>query len=113
MPGRGTRLGGLWQGFDLVFSNRVCKLLDHNNNHNNIYYRDYKKLLKRAELGDGGFTFHSLRHSFATALFKKREHPKIQSLLGHSSITQTMGTYSHLMEGMGGDAVDGLEDAFG
>jgi integrase len=41
-------------------------------------------------------------------------YPKVvQSLLGHSSIAQTMDTYSHLMEGMGGDAVDGLEDAFG
>jgi integrase len=41
-------------------------------------------------------------------------YPKvIQSLLGHSSITQTMDTYSHLMGGMGGDAVDALDEAFG
>lgn len=41
------------------------------------------------------------------------EHPKVvQSLLGHSSITQTMDTYSHLLEGSDG-AVDGLEEAFG
>jgi integrase len=37
----------------------------------------------------------------------------IQSLLGHSSIMQTMDTYSHLMEGMGGEAVDSLDEAFG
>lgn len=42
------------------------------------------------------------------------EHPKVvQSLLGLSSITQTMDTYSHLMEGMGGNAVGGLDEAFG
>jgi integrase len=42
------------------------------------------------------------------------EHPKVvQSLLGHSSITQTMDTYSHLMDDIGGDAVDGLDEAFG
>ena len=41
-------------------------------------------------------------------------YPKlVQSLLGHSSITQTMDTYSHLMDGIGGDAVDGLDEAFG
>ena len=37
----------------------------------------------------------------------------IQSLLGHSSITQTMDTYSHLMDGMGGNAVGELDEAFG
>ncbi len=31
----------------------------------------------------------------------------------HSSITQTMVTYSHLMDGIGGDAVKVLDEAFG
>jgi hypothetical protein len=49
--------------------------------------------LKRAGLEGEGFTFHTLRHTFASALCNKREHPKvIQFLLGHSSITQTMDT---------------------
>ena len=112
----GTRQGAerlaspVWRDPDLVFPNRVGGPMDHNN----LYYRDYKPLLKSAGLGGEGFTFHSLRHTFATALFARGEHPKVvQSLLGHSSITQTMDTYSHLMEGMGGDAVGGLDDAFG
>jgi integrase len=47
-------------------------------------------------------------------LFERGQHPKIvQSLLGHSSITQMMDTYSHLMEGMGSGTVDGLDEAFG
>jgi integrase len=42
------------------------------------------------------------------------EHQKVvQSLLGHSSITQPMDTYSHIMGSMGGDAVVGLDEAFG
>jgi integrase len=99
-----------WHDHDLVFPNRVGRPTDHNN----LYYREFKPLLKSAELGDQGFTFHSLRHTFATALLKRRQHPKIvQSLLGHASITQTMDTYSHLLEDIGGDAVDGLDDAFG
>lgn len=67
--------------------------------HNNLYYRDYKPLLQRAGLGGQGFTFHSLRHAFATELFNQRKRPKIvRSLLGHSSIVQTMDTYSHLLD---------------
>jgi integrase len=83
-------------------------------NPSNFYHREFTVLLKKAGLQNRGFTFHSLRHTFATALFAKRAHPKVvQSLLGHSSITQTMDTYSHVMEGIGGDAVDGLGEAFG
>jgi integrase len=82
-------------------------------NHCNLYNREFKVLLKKAGLQGQDFTFHSLRHTFASALCNGREHPKvIQSLLGHSSITQTMDTYSHLMEGIGGDAVGGLDESF-
>jgi integrase len=99
-----------WRDNGLVFPNRIGGPMGHNN----LYYRDYKPLLKRANLDDRGFTFHALRHTFATALFERGEHPKVaQSLLGHCSITQTMDTYSHLMEGMGSGAVDGLDEAFG
>jgi integrase len=99
-----------WHDHDLVFPNRVGRPTDHNN----LYYREFKPLLKNAGLWGQGFTFHSLRHTFATALFKQRQHPKIvQSLMGHASITQTMDTYSHLLEDIGGDAVDGLDEAFG
>ena len=104
------RLGDLWRDHDLVFPNRVGKPLDHNN----LYYREYKPLLQRAGLGDEGFTFHSLRHTFATELFNQRKRPKIiQSLLGHSSITQTMDTYSHLLDDVDDDEIGGLDEAFG
>jgi len=104
------RLGEHWEDQDLVFPNCVGKPI----NPSNLYNREYKPLLKRAGLEDERFTFHSLRHTFASALCNKHVYPKvIQSLLGHSSITQTMDTYPHLMGGMGGDAVDGLDEAFG
>jgi integrase len=96
-----------WHDMGLVFPNRVGKPSDPTN----LYYREHKPLFKRAGLD--GFTFHALRHTFATALFSRGEHPKrVQSLLGHSSITQTMDTYSHLIDDIGGDAVGGLDDAF-
>ena len=104
------RLGELWQDHDLVFPNRVGKPMDHGN----LYDREYKPLLRSAGLGDEGFTFHSLRHTFATELFNQRKRPKIiQSLLGHSSITQTMDTYSHLLDDVDDDEVGGLDEAFG
>jgi integrase len=104
------RLGDLWQDHDLVFPNRVGKPMDHNN----LYYREYKPLLQRAGLGDESFTFHSLRHTFATELFNQRKRPKIiQSLLGHSSIVQTMDTYSHLLDDVDDDEIGGLDEAFG
>ena len=56
----------------------------------------------------------SLRHTFASALCSRDVNArKIQTLMGHSSIKQTMDTYSHLLEGIGGGAVDGLDEAFG
>ncbi len=89
------RLGDLWEDHNLIFPNRVGKPMDHGN----LYHREFKVLLKKAGLQDEGFTFHSLRHTFATELFNQRKRPKIiQCLLGHSSITQTMDTYSHRVE---------------
>lgn len=103
------RLGDLWEDNGLVFPNRAGRPLDHNN----LYYRDYKKLLEEAGLAKEGFTFHSLRHTFATELFYQRKRPKvIQALLGHSSITQTMDTYSHLLDDVDDDEVGGLDEAF-
>jgi integrase len=100
----------VWHDHDLVFPNRVGNPMDHNN----LYHREYNALLEKARLHDQEFTFHSLRHTFGTALIKGGEHPKVvQSLLGHASIVQTMDTYSHLLEGIGSDAVGGLEQAFG
>jgi integrase len=104
------RLGELWKDSGLVFPNRV----GNPTNHSNLYNREFKPLLREVGLQGEGFTFHSLRHTFATELFRKRMHPKVvQSLLGHSSITQTMDRYSHLLEDIGGDAVEGLDESFG
>jgi len=50
-------------------------------------------------------TFHGLRHTHATHLFKEGVHPKIaQERLGHSTISTTLDLYSHVMPGMQEDA---------
>ena len=103
-----------WEDHSLVFPNRVGKPMDHNN----LYHRDFKSLLKRAgfwsEDKDKRFTFHSLRHTCATLLLSKNVNPKIvQEMLGHATITQTMDTYSHVMPGMSEIAATVLDEALG
>ena len=57
--------------------------------------------------------FHDLRHTCATLLLTKGVHPKIvQELLGHSSISITLDTYSHVLPNLQGEAVRAMEDIF-
>ncbi|KKC50168.1 hypothetical protein VE23_24775 [Paenibacillus sp. D9] len=54
--------------------------------------------------------FHDLRHAHASILLKQGVHPKVVSeRLGHSTITLTLETYSHLLPHMQSDAAIGLE----
>jgi integrase len=44
---------------------------------------------------------YDLRHSCATLLMAAGEHPKVvQERLGHSTITLTLDTYTHVVPGM-------------
>jgi integrase len=53
--------------------------------------------------------FHDLRHSAATLLLSLGVHPKVvQELLGHSQISLTLDTYSHVLPGLQRQAVDDL-----
>ena len=73
----------------------------------NLLAQRFRPLLKRAGL-PAATRFHDLRHTCATMLLKMGQHPKyVQELLGHASISITLDTYSHVIEGMG----DGLADA--
>jgi integrase len=56
--------------------------------------------------------FHDLRHTCATLLLTKGVHPKIVSeMLGHSSVSITLDTYSHVIPGLGEVAAMAMEDA--
>ena len=49
-------------------------------------------------MGLDGIHFQSARHTHATLLLKKNTHPAVvMQRLGHSSITVTINTYSHVM----------------
>jgi integrase len=58
------------------------------------------------------FRFHDLRHSHATHLLRVGVHPKVVSeRLGHSSVSITLDTYSHVLPGMQQDAVRLIDSA--
>jgi integrase len=76
----------------------------------NLLGRHFKSLLKRVELPP--LRFHDLRHTCATILLMAGKHPKyVQELLGHASISITLDTYSHVIEGMDGGLADATDDA--
>ena len=97
--------GPLWHDNDLVFPT-----LTGTTSGTNLLGRHFKPLLKRAELPP--VRFHDLRHTCATILLMAGKHPKfVQELLGHASISITLDTYSHVIEGMDGGLADAMDDA--
>ena len=77
----------------------------------NFYNREFLPLLKLA--GVPKVTFHSLRHFYASTLVASGEDLKfIQEQLGHSSLTMTLNTYSHLLPSRKIGAGKRIEEAF-
>lgn len=85
-------LGEAWQDYGLVFCTEIGTPL----NPSNIFNRSFKPLLEKAKLPR--IRFHDLRHTAATLLLAQGVHPKLaQEYLGHSQISLTMDTYSHVV----------------
>jgi integrase len=98
--------GTRWREHDLVFPSSIGTPLGARN-----LYRDYQKLL--AEAGLPRKRFHDLRHSTATYLLAAGVDMKtISGLLGHSQISLTANTYTHLTPGLLGDAAAKLNALF-
>ena len=73
--------------------------------HKNVF----KPLLKKAGLPD--IRFHDLRHTSATLLLSAGVHPKVvQERLGHSQISITLDTYSHVLPTMQKEAASKLDE---
>lgn len=90
----------------LVFTNELGGFIEPRN-----LTRKFYNLVKAANIPQANF--HSLRHSFATRLLEMNENPKVvQEMLGHSSITLTLDTYSHVMPELKKAAVDKLSGLF-
>jgi integrase len=55
--------------------------------------------------------FHDLRHTHASLMLQQGVHPKIvQERLGHSSISMTLDTYSHVAPGLQEAAAKGFDE---
>ena len=92
-------LGSAYERNDLIFASDDGTPLHSGN----LTKRHFHPILEKAGLGH--FTLYSLRHSCATLLLADGVNIKvIQERLGHSDITLTLSTYSHVLEGMQSDA---------
>jgi integrase len=99
-------LAGLWEDNGLVFATGVGTPISRSD----LITRSFKPLLRTAGLPN--IRFHDLRHTCATLLLSKGVHAKlVQELLGHSTISITLDTYSHVLPGMGDAAAGAMDDA--
>jgi integrase len=92
--------GPAWDERGFVFATRTGTPIDPAN-----LLDDFRRILRKAGLPK--IRFHDLRHSAASLLLGLNVHPRIvMELLGHSQISLTMDTYSHVVP-------DALRDAVG
>lgn len=95
--------GDAWDQQGWVFCNSVGRPIDAGN----MIRRSFRPLLQKAGLPI--IRFHDLRHSAASLLLSLDVHPKIvQELLGHSQISLTLDTYSHVLPSLQAEAVNRL-----
>ena len=72
----------------------------------------YNRMLQDA--GIGHFTFHALRHTFATrALERGMDYKTLSAIRGHYSVSFTMDTYVHSMDEHKRNEMDKMDDLFG
>ena len=97
---------GIYQNNNLVFANRKGQYLSPSH-----VVGKLKEVL--ANNGMEERRFHDLRHTYATRLFELGESPKkVQTLLGHSNISITLNTYTHVLEDEKEKTVSKLENLF-
>jgi integrase len=93
-----------WNKEDTIFISTSGTPLDPRN-----VFREYKETLEKA--GCPEIRFHDLRHTAASLMLQQNVHPKVvQERLGHSDISLTLNTYSHVMPGMQQDAADKIDE---
>ncbi|AUN16101.1 site-specific integrase [Clostridium botulinum] len=100
------KMANLYENNNLVFCNKFGKYLDSGN-----VLKKFKKILKDNKLEVR--KFHDLRHTYATRLFELGEEPKtVQTLLGHSNISITLDTYTHVLDNLKEKAVSKLDNLY-
>ena len=85
------KAGSRWHEFDLVFPSNIGTPLEPRN-----LDRHFKRML--AKTGLPNMRFHDLRHTAASLMLAANVNPRTAAdILGHSRISVTLDTYSHVM----------------
>lgn len=99
---------GNWPAPELIFPSKVGTPLSVET----LTRWSFRPLLEKAGLPQ--IKFHALRHTAATLLLSGGVHPKVvQEMLGHSTISITLDTYSHVLPNMQETAVAAMRNALG
>lgn len=100
------KAGELWQDNDLVVATALGRpVLQHN------IRMQFQKYIE--QLGLKRIRIHDLRHTHATILLKRGIHPKVvQERLGHSDISLTLNTYSHVLPSLQEAAAAKIDDLY-
>jgi integrase len=101
-------VGSGWQDFGLVFTTRKGTPIEPRR-----VDTEFKRILKKAQLPET-IRLHDSRHFAASLLLAQGVHPRtVMEILGHSDISVTMNTYSHVVPELMRDAADKIDAAFG
>ncbi len=99
--------GPAWEEYRLVFTNGLGGPLVPA-----TITKGFQADLRRAGLP--AMRFHDLRHGTASLLLAQGVSPRVvMERLGHSTITLTLGTYSHVIPALDREAADQLDRALG
>lgn len=81
----------------------------------NYVSKNYTRVMKQynvcKKLNIPYIRFHDLRHTYATMLLVANTNPKVVSeLMGHSTVSMTLNTYSHVLPSLKENAINKLEN---
>ena len=97
--------GNRWKETGFVFTTTIGTPLD-----GPTVSRQFRRLLEKA--GFRPMRFHDLRHVCASLLLSQGTHPRlVMEMLGHSTISVTMNTYSHVIPPLRNEVADQMDAA--
>jgi len=101
----GLAAGTLWEDTGLVFTQATGRPVDPGAD-----YKAWKRLLAKAGVRDA--RLHDARHTAATLLLLQGVPARaVMALLGHSTVSLTLNTYSHVVPEIARETADRMEDA--
>lgn len=97
------KAGALWQEYGYVFTTKVGTPIEPRN-----INRSFEAAIRRAAVPR--IRFHDMRHTCASLLLAQGVHPRVvMDVLGHSKISVTMDTYSHVTSTLQREAATSMD----